>query len=737
MNAPLDDLHVVEISGSLAGAYATRLFVLGGARVDLVETGASTLTVSQHEYLHQGARVRDAAAIEWAHVDVVVESCADGPLTPSSLEDLLPPEQSLNPAAVRLRITPFGSTGPYSAWKSSDLVDYSISGHTFLSGDPDRAPIPGPPGQPAIAAGLYGFIGSMAALFCPDSIDSTPSSVRPTPRVEVDHFAVMTALHQVTLLRWNLAHDMLARQGNRYSGAGHPNGPYQCRDGVVSIVGVTEPQVDMLLAVTGLTHLMDLEQITSSLDFYNHPELLDGPLAEWLADQDVDDVVELFQAVRVPACPLRTPAELLTDPQLLERGFFEQLGSHQPRLVPRAPFSVKHRQEPAGTSWCPHRQTSLDGATPPPLAGLRVLDMSRVWAGPLCGRILADLGAEVVSVEAPWSRGPREIPQSMLDATRYFPDDEAGERPWNRNGHIIKFSLGKKSLAVDLQHRDGVAAFERVVPNFHVLIENFSPRVMPQLGLGEDRLHELNPDLIYLTMPAYGRSGPAKNWLGYGSCIDSHAGLSALTGYSDASPWKSGVAWPDPLAGLHACSALLMQLWASQRGGGGCTIEAAQFEATVAAVGDQVLAAQSGDVFEPAGETGLYRCAGDDEWIAVTPDADDMVTLDLVDVASRRSATDLAAALQARGIAAAPVSTAETLMADPHLAATGAWVTVDQPDVGQFTTAATPLPGLTQHPGPAPTLGQHNAEVLTGAGLSPTKLANLSSTGIIANQPPR
>ena len=654
-DAPLAGLTVVESAGSIAGAYCARLFALQGADVRVV--GHDGLDQASQLYLRQDIDVSAEADIEWNQVDVLIESGAPRP--PEFLDvggaDL-----------VRVRLSPFTEDGPYATWASTDAIDYAASGHANLYGAPGEAPLTGPANQPAIATGLFGFIGAMAALLR-RQVSGYGETVR------ASHHETMVALHQMTMLRYTMTGYVLNRMGNRYAGQGQPNGLYPCGNGWVSICAVTQPQADAVLAVTGLGDLLDHPDIETSLDLQQHPELLDVPLTAWLAERDVDEVVELFQALRVPACPASSPRDLLNDPHLRARNFWRIAGDQAETAVPGAPFTRTHHQTPSGTAW--HPSDSAGG----PLAGLKVLDLTRVWAGPLCTRILADLGAEVVMVEAPFARGPVQVPQQFIDVMGYFPNDEGGDEPWNRNGHILKFALGKSSLAIDLQTDAGRVAFEQVVSDAHVLVENFTPRVMPQLGLSEDRLHELNPDLIYVTMPGYGRSGPCENWLAYGSCIDSHAGLSHLIGY-DEPPYKGGVAWPDPIAGLHSCSALLASLWGSAVGGhGGCTIEAAQFEAMLAAVGDHIVAAQL-----EAGDRGLaewtVRCAGDDRWIAVAaPDAAADAALrqfggaaadaDLGDVVAQlaRSADafELATALQSAGVPAAPVTVSYTHLTLP------------------------------------------------------------------------
>lgn len=763
------DLIIVELAGSAAGGYCGKLFDDHGAQVTLV--GDGDVDQADDVYLH-GARRRvervDPDLL--ARADVIIESSAVEPLLPAPAGDDRP--------AVRVRLSPFGTTGPYAGWTGADIVEQAVSGHLYLNGDPEREPLIGPPLQPAYAAGLFGFVGAMAALFARGR-----SGVGQT--VEVSHVEAMTALHQFTFLRYLSTGDVLRRMGNRFAGQGQPNGLYPCADGWVAIAAPTDVMVDRLLDIAGLEHLLDHPDITSPLDFQTHPRVLDDALIPWLAEQTVTEVVELLQAVRIPCAPASTILGLLRDEQLQSRGYW-RAGSANGVMVPGPPLRLSGHawrspcagEDPAGpAAGGQRRRDDGDVETSGPLAGLRVLDLTRVWAGPLATRILAELGADVVWVEAPWSRGPRRFPPSMVQATRYFPDDDQGECPWNRNGHYVKYALGKRSVVLDLQDERAVAAVEAMVPWADVLIENYSPRVMPQLGLDEERLHELNPDLVYVTMPGYGRSGPAENWLAFGSSVDSHAGLSSLVGYPDASPWKGGIAWPDPVTGLHATCGALIALWDREAGSTrGQTVETSMLEAAVAAIGGSVVAAQvAGREPQPLGNRsgqlapqGVYPCQGEDRWIAICVQ-DDVAWRALCDEAGfderltaldreeRRAAHDeidaaiagwtsgfehreLMARLQERGVAAGAVLDAAELVSDPHLEARGAWVEVDQPAIGAFRTPLMPI-RLSRTPAqvrrPAPLLGQHNREVLRDlAGLHDDLIAALEADDVVTDRPP-
>lgn len=746
---PFTALRVIEVGGSLAGAYCAKIFSDHGATV--IRVGGDSLTEAQRIYAHQGKQhatsPTDAMLLE---ADVLIESEQYGPLALIRVPEGF--------GGVRLQISAYGSSGPAATWRATDATLYAHSGHTHLTGDPDREPLAGAPHQPSYAAGLFGFIGVMGALF--DLGRNNRLHV-----VEVSHFEALVALHQMSFMRYQLGNDVLRRMGNRWTGQGQPNGLYECADGWIAISAPTDPQVEMLLLVAGLTDLLEHPDIGSPMDFQTHPEILDGQLGPWLKSLTTDEAAEILQTVRVPAAPARPMLGLLDDAQLDDRRFWQEA---EGRVVPRSPFAFSNATGEGGAL----RDGDPHGG---PLRGVRVLDLAKVWAGPLAARLLAELGAEVIQVESPWNRGPQQLPESVVQAARMHPNNVQGPAQWNRNGHLIKYGLNKKSVVLDLTAAGGLDAFERLVGESDVVIENFSTRVMPQLGVDEHRLHDLNPGLVYMTMPGYGRSGPAENWVAYGTTVDSHAGLSHLIGYPNQVPWKSGTAWPDPIAGLHAASAMLIALW-QRPVNGGVTIEIAQFESTVAMVGDALVEAQMrGDDVPVYGNRhpdfapqGIYPSSTPDCWVVLSVHDDESwrvlcqeaclpIEWAGYDLEARRSAHDeidaglgtwtadfdaveLAAHLQGLGVAAAPELDVPGVMGDAQLAARGGFVEINQPQVGRFLTprmpvrfSGTPQPAL-RH---AALLGEHNDEVLTDvAGLTRAEIAALVDAGIVATEPP-
>ncbi len=771
-------LRVVEIAGSVAGGYATKLLADQGAAVTkLVGATPPSLgwTEAMGHYLDRSKSVVEAAedrslASMLQGADVVVQSSAPQPLT-SLLGD-----HEFDPRRILASISPFGPTGPAARWPSTDLTDQAISGHLYLNGDPGREPLRGPDHQVAYAAGAHAAIGILAAI-------RARSITGRGQEVEVTHQQVMAALHQFTLLRYTHNGDVLTRMGNRYAGPGNPAGVYRCGSGLLTLIVPRGDQLETLLSVTDLEHLLDEPGIDGIYDLMHHPSLLDEHLVPWLAAQDRDETIELFQALRIPAAAVSSLADVLADDHLAARGAW-QTDTVSGQAIRTPGPSARLTTWATGWSAAADDERSSDrgglggaGLADGPLTGLRVLDLSRVWAGPYGTRVLADLGADVIMVEAPWARGGATTDEISVLATRYYPANDPGERHWNRIGFANKYNINKRNIAVDLSTPAGVEILEALIAQSDVLVENYSPRVMPNFGLDEARLQQLNPALIYVTMPGFGRSGPSRDHVAYGPIVDSQAGLSVLMGYPGETARKAGVAWPDPVAGMHAAFATIAGVLGRDGDGAGRTVEVAQIEATVAMVGHALVDQQLGQVLAPDGNRdsalapqGVYRCAGDDRWVAlsVIDDAgwsslcaaagfdEDWVGWSHERRRQHHDAIDAAIAawtapmdqaevvarlrLDDGRLAVAPVADAAQVMADAQLAARDAFVTLDHPEAGRHPWPKLPIelsanPATYRRPGPL--LNEHGSEILTTiAGLTPTEAADLARAGVVSDRPP-
>jgi crotonobetainyl-CoA:carnitine CoA-transferase CaiB-like acyl-CoA transferase len=256
-------------------------------------------------------------------------------------------------------------------------------------------------------------------------------------------------------------------------------------------------------------------------------------------------------------------------------------------------------------------------ASSAPLAGVRVLDFTHVLAGPFCTRLLADLGADVVRVES--SKHP--------------------DHPWpsafisndGRHASYLNTNRSKRSIAVDLKNEAGQKVASRLASVADVVIENFSAGVMSRLKLDYPNLQAFNPTLIYVSMSGYGHDGPRRDWTSMNMNLQGYSGLMMVTGAEGDPPTAISNSWNDYIGGLHACFAILQAVDKRHTSGKGMCIDLSQFECSASMIGPWLLSSAANRttplrqgnrsaVFAPQG---VYRCAGTDEWCALSVETDD------------------------------------------------------------------------------------------------------------------
>ncbi|HYM23056.1 MAG TPA: CaiB/BaiF CoA-transferase family protein, partial [Vicinamibacterales bacterium] len=199
----------------------------------------------------------------------------------------------------------------------------------------------------------------------------------------------------------------------------------------------------------------------------------------------------------------------------------------------------------------------------PPLSGLRVIDLTRVVAGPFCTMMLGDMGAEVLKIEEPLHG----------DDTRAWAPYIGGE-----GSFFLALNRSKKSVGLDLKTPDGAAALRQLIAGADVLIENFRPGSLAQLGFGYADAAAINPRLIYCSITGYGQTGPCAQLPGYDAVIQGEAGIMDMTGSPDGDPTRVGVAITDYLAGLYAIQGILLAVLDRQTSGLGQHVDIALFE---------------------------------------------------------------------------------------------------------------------------------------------------------------
>ena len=415
------------------------------------------------------------------------------------------------------------------------------------------------------------------------------------------------------------------------------------------------------------------------------------------------------------------------------------------------------------------------------LDGLRVIDLSQVFAGPHCTRLLADMGAQVIRVECAARSGrggalPRMRPGGAFGAS--FPGGDSGDRSYNRFAYYNEVNRNKLAVTIDLSRPAGAEVFKRLVAISDVVVENFTPRVMPNLGLDYPVLSAVNPRIIMISISGFGQDGPYRDYVAYGEGVEAMSGLSALTAYPDGQPLKPGVAYADAVSGQHAAFAVLAALRYRRRSGRGQYIDLSMREALTPLLAGAIMDySMNQRVARPGGNRhprlaphGCYRCRGDDRWIAITVCSDDewralcramggpawcgderlataegrlahrqQIDRRIEEWTSTGDHIELMHQLQRHGVRAGAVLDVAELAGDPNLIERGFFVEMTHPEAGTHL-----YPGLAWHmsrtPGrlrrPAPRFGEHNRHVFSGLlGMSDDEIAALADEGVTADEP--
>jgi crotonobetainyl-CoA:carnitine CoA-transferase CaiB-like acyl-CoA transferase len=400
------------------------------------------------------------------------------------------------------------------------------------------------------------------------------------------------------------------------------------------------------------------------------------------------------------------------------------------------------------------------------LSSVRVLDLTHAWAGPFATQLLADFGAEVIKIES------CDRPD-MLRFSTWTPDATWPDA-YNRGGFFQYLGRNKFGLTLDLKHFQGRELFKRLALHSDVVIDNFSARVMPSLGLDYPTLRAINPRLIMVSMSGYGTRGPYKDFVAFGEMIEPFAGLSELTGHADRGPLRLAVAYPDPVAGYHAALAVLLALRQRHQTDLGQHIHIPHREPITRMLGAAVLDyTVNGRVQRRIGNRhrawaphGSYPCRGEDRWLALAVRSDtewmalcrvfgqpawtrearlanglgrwkqaEWLDQRVAECTRQWEAYTLAARLREVGVPAGVVQTNVDLLSDAHLQARQAFWMIAHALAGTFPYLA-PALRLTATPArlqqPAPNLGEHNVEILQRLlGLSAAELQDLEAKGVI------
>lgn len=771
----LDGLRVVELGDFYAAAYATRLLADLGADVIKVESGTTRLRRYGPHFPGQEGDIeagglhlfsdagkssvlldldseagREQLDLLLDHADAVVTD-----LSPARLDELdLAGDKvaAKRPHLVYTTISPFGSWGPYSRMAATHINAVATGGGAVI-GEPGRHPLQYPYWQGHVQGAIHAAAATLMALRVADDggqwIDISEADIW-------NYHIGGGAMHS-----WVFFGRARQRSG-RSTPNFYPHGLFRCKDGYIAEAAVRGSEWKRFLELMGGGELPEWARSEKYRDrrknAIEYEEELDALQEPWLMERTKEEIFVACQERRIPFAPVYTIAEVLENEHLRARDHFVDLAAPDGRgvTVPGAPYRLSVTPaRPAGNApklgQDNHRLDELDGPRKPPiggagdrlpLAGVRVVDFSAVIAGPICARVLADYGAEVIKIES----------RRHIDSLRMSENNPDGDPEHDSMFHFM--NRNKKSVTINIATERGRELALELVQTADVSIENFSPGAMERRGLGADHLREVNPGLVTVSLPAAGSWGPLRDIVAYGSVVAAISGFDSLAGYEGEPPLGIQGVYADWNSGIYAVLAILAALRHRDRTGEGQHIDLAQWEAATTSLAPAFLEysmakllPETQDNLEPTMVPhNLFPTEGSDKWVAIAcRDDEDWRNLRRAigepewaqeagyhDVVGRkeahheieeklsawtstRSRDEVVAILQEVGVPATPLLDVAERFADAHSRAREAFVTVQHETMGPVILGGMPWK-LSRTPGridgPGPVRGSANQEIL-------------------------
>lgn len=811
--AALHGLRVLEIANGIAAPFASRLLADLGADVVKVEEpqrgdamrgfgpfapadgDGETQDSLLFRYLNWNKRsvaldLSSAAATSTMRTLVCSADLVIEDFPPGTLDRLgVGPAQmhAWNPGVVVTSISNFGQRGALSGWEATDLILYAMSGMMSISGKKSpKPPLKHGLRQSYYCAGLNAAYASLAAVYLARST-RTGEHIDLSIRECLTSELVTSTSYYVFMGALSGRHPL---REDPFSGD-----PLEAGTGYVSLQSNRSAPMKKYAEFFDLPELAS-DDYASSGSRIRNSERLRALMEQRLAAEDsvklferagekgllvgvVQDAQQLlacrhlserrvFRAIDdakgLDGAPLRYPLELarLERTPVSVRRPAPKLGEHTAEVLAEASASAgtDRRQKPSGG----------DGRHRLPMAGVKVVDLSSIVAGPYMGGLLADMGAEVIKVEGP----------QRFDPTRggYGPffDNDLGAEPWNRGGSYNMLNRGKRSFVCDLSTEKGRAVLRSLLKWADVLIENYRPTVLEKWGLSPEELHKINPRLITMSNSGFGATGPWRNFRAQGTTLELTMGFGAITGYRGGPPSKAGQSYPDYIACWYGLTAILAALIWRERSSRGQRIDQGMYQMGTSLLAEALLAHQADGVqLERIGSadfdalvSDVFESRDQDRWVAVTlrdgadlqrlstvipqltsspePDSADEDALQqvyegLAKFIRTMDAGEAAATLQGAGVPAGPVLDVSDLLQDKQLAERGFYEDVDfgsemgvRPLIGRpFKYSSGDGPAIVRR---AADFGADNEYVLKDLlGLSREVIDDLYQSGIVANAP--
>jgi crotonobetainyl-CoA:carnitine CoA-transferase CaiB-like acyl-CoA transferase len=673
---------------------------------------------------------------------------------------------AINPSLVHVTISAFGSGGPKAEWVASDLTVMASGCALALTGDSDRAPVRTTVPQAWLHAGAEAADGALLAL-----LERARSGLGQRVDVSAQQATMQAGIPGVLMVPND--NPALGRTaGGLLYGPVHLQFVYPALDGYVSITflfgDTIGPYTRRLMKwVCEEGHCKEAMRdwdwdgfglrIITTEEGPAELEAAKEAITRFTSSKTKAELFAEAQRRQILLAPVTTPAELVADDHLRQREYWDVVdgrtcpgpwvkSSECPLPTLAAPPEVGQDTERVVAA--PPRQPAVpvapSGGSGLPLAGVNVLDLSWVYAGPLMTRVLADFGATVVKVEGP----------ARPDASRGGGGGVRGDLSPECSIQYAHFNCGKLGLALDLNNADGRAVLVDLVRWADVLVESYTPGVMAAWGLGYETLREINPQLVMMSTSLMGQTGPLATFAGFGNLAAAIAGFYELTGWPDRSPAGPFLAYTDYVAPRFSVAAVLAALDWRRRNGRGQHLDFSQAEAAIHFLASAILdhtvngahPTRIGNTDRFLHPHGVYPCAGDDRWVAIACETDEQreaLAAELGGISdddinawtATRNVAEVEKALQARGVPVHGVQNSAECWTDPQLQHRNHYLTVAHP-VHETCVVEGPRVLLSRTPGvvhrTGPMLGEHTDLVLRQMlGYDDDRVADLAIAGAL------
>ena len=777
---PLNGLRVLEMGSRTTAPYIGKLFTDAGADVLKLESSEGD---PFRTWSASGAAIPDGEDAAWwqflnagkrsVTIDLETEEgkrrfnnlVAETDLI---LDDHIPQEaqrlgitfqdiQTISSSTVLASLTHFGTTGPWANRPANDFILQALTGATENRGIPDE--------EPAACGGELGdFVA--AALSAPAILAITLASKTTGEGAHIDvsqYESMMLAFQTYRPIFDHFAPDFRPTRQIEIPSV------EPAKDGWVGFCTITGQQWQDFCSMIGADDWIGNDDLTNFHTRMERREEVWPRIWAFTKERTVQELVDLASAFRIPVGPIGTGDKIASFDHFAERNVFVENphGFTQPRppyqfeqsnLAPlrKAPPLGKHDAYNPRPGNVPAFGKNNDQ----PLAGVKVVDLSAFWAGPVATNLLRVLGADLIKIESHirldgmrWASG---LPIPMED------------KLWEWSPVYHGANAGKRVINLDLSTQQGKDIALQLIADADVIIENYSPRVTESWGFTWENIHALNDQAIFVRVPAYGTDGPWRDRVGFAMNMEQVSGLANRTGHPDGPPFvpRGPV---DSIAGMHAVFATILALTERTRIGKGQLVELPLIEGALQAAAEQVVEHSAygtvlnrqGNKAPNASPQGLYKTSGDDAWLAISIQNNqqwkaltEQINSDLANYDREKDTEKIDEIIRAWAQTQDAETAAESLWnaaipVAPCMHFNDSGKTTQHQNRNFLQTYEHPITGHTPYlsypfhlngthlplGGPAPILGEHTNEILTQLGYTQEQLEELESNGVIGDWP--